>query len=43
LREQQGKLEEAKEAWLLILKTGLPGEGQAKARLAPFGITGAKS
>ncbi len=42
LREQQGKLEEAKEAWLLILKTGLPGEGQAKARLAPFGITGAK-
>ncbi|MBC7366043.1 MAG: tetratricopeptide repeat protein [Undibacterium sp.] len=40
LREQQGQLEEAKEAWLLILKTGLPGEGQAKARLAPFGITG---
>lgn len=43
LREQQGKLEEAKEAWLLILKTGLPGKGQAEARLAAFGITGAKS
>jgi TolA-binding protein len=41
LREQQGKLEEAKQAWLLILKTGLPGEGQAKVRLAPYGITGA--
>ena len=41
LREQQGKWEEAKAAWLLILKKGLPGEGQAKVRLAPFGISGA--
>ena len=39
LREQQGKLEEAKEAWLLLLKAGLPGEAQAKARLAKYGVT----
>ena len=38
LREQQGKLEEAKEAWLLILKERLPGEGQAKTRLATYGV-----
>ena len=38
LREQQGKLEEAKEAWLLLLKAGLPGEAQAKARLAKYGV-----
>jgi len=38
LREQQGKLEEAKEAWLLILKEKLPGESQAKARLATYGV-----
>jgi len=38
LREQQGKLEEAKEAWLLLLKSGLPGETQAKGRLAKYGV-----
>ncbi len=38
LREQQGKLEEAKEAWLLLLKAGLPGEAQAKTRLAKYGV-----
>ena len=42
LREQQGKLEEAKEAWALLLKTGLPGEGQARARLAVYGVAGKK-
>jgi TolA-binding protein len=42
LREQQGKLEEAKEAWALLLKTGLPGEGQARARLAVYGVAGTK-
>jgi len=40
LREQQGKLEEAKEAWLLILKSNLPGDGQANAKLAAYGVTG---
>lgn len=39
LREQQGKLEEAKEAWLLMLRTGLPGESEAKGRLAKYGVT----
>jgi len=38
LREQQGKLEEAKEAWLLLIKAGLPGEVQAKAHLAKYGV-----
>ncbi|MEI8088284.1 MAG: tetratricopeptide repeat protein [Opitutaceae bacterium] len=38
LREQQGKLEEAKEAWLLLLKAGLPAEAQAKARLTKYGV-----
>ncbi|MDB6167330.1 MAG: Tetratricopeptide 4 [Verrucomicrobia bacterium] len=36
LFEQQEKLEQAKEAWLLILKMNLPGEDIAKARLARF-------
>ena len=39
LFEQQEKLEQAKEAWLLILKSGLsPGEELAKARLARFNL-----
>ena len=38
LREQQGKLEEAKEAWLLLLKAGLPGASEAKGRLAKYGV-----
>lgn len=43
LFEQQEKLEQAKEAWLLILKARLsPGEEQAKARLARFNLPEAK-
>ena len=38
LFEQQEKLEQAKEAWLLILKARLPGEDLAKARLARFNL-----
>ena len=39
LFEQQEKLEQAKEAWLLILKARLsPGEELAKARLARFNL-----
>ena len=36
LYEQQAKLDEARDAWLLILKTGLPGASLAKDRLARF-------
>ena len=43
LFESQEKLEQAKEAWLLILKAGLsPGEELAKARLARFNLPEAK-
>jgi hypothetical protein len=42
LREQQNKLEEAKQAWTLILEAGLPGDTLAKARLAPYGAPEAK-
>ena len=39
LFESQEKLEQAKEAWLLILKARLsPGEDLAKARLARFNL-----
>jgi len=38
LFEQQEKLEQAKEAWLMILKAGLPGEELARARLARFNL-----
>ena len=41
--EQQEKLEEAKEAWLLLLRTKLGwGEALAKAKLARFGLPEAK-
>ena len=41
--EQQGKLEEAKEAWRLLLKTRLGwGEALAQAKLARFGLPEAK-
>jgi tetratricopeptide (TPR) repeat protein len=43
LYERQEKLEQAKEAWLLIPKMKLPGESLAKARLARFGLPEAKS
>ena len=42
LYEQQEKLEQAKEAWLLILRMKLPGETLAKARLARFNLPEAK-
>jgi TolA-binding protein len=42
LYEQQEKLEQAKEAWLLILRTKLPGEALARARLARFNLPEAK-
>lgn len=42
LFEQQEKLEEAKETWLLILKAKLPGEDLAKARLERFHLPAAK-
>lgn len=42
LYEQQEKLEQAKEAWLLILRMKLPGESLAKARLARFNLPEAK-
>ena len=42
LFEQQEKLEQAKEAWLLILKAKLPGEELAKARLTRFNLPEAK-
>lgn len=38
LYEQQEKLEQAKESWLLILKYKLDGETLAKARLAKFNL-----
>jgi tetratricopeptide (TPR) repeat protein len=43
LYESQEKLEQAKQAWLLILQSGLkPGEELAKARLARFNLPEAK-
>jgi len=43
LFESQEKLEQAKNAWLLIIKSGLkPGEDLAKARLARFNLPEAK-
>ncbi|MDB6093607.1 MAG: Tetratricopeptide 4 [Verrucomicrobia bacterium] len=42
LFERQEKLEQAKEAWLLIIKTQLPGADLARARLARFDLPEAK-
>ncbi len=42
LYEQQGRLEEAKRAWLLIVDSGLPGEAIARERLARFHLPAAK-
>ena len=42
LFESQEKLEQAKEAWSLILRTRLPGENLARSRLARYGIGDAK-
>jgi hypothetical protein len=38
LLEGQGKLEQAREVYLLLLRKGLPGETIAKDRLARFGV-----
>jgi predicted negative regulator of RcsB-dependent stress response len=42
LYEQQGRLEEAKRAWLLLVDSGLPGEEIARERLARFHLPAAK-
>lgn len=43
ISEQQGKLEEAKEAWLLLIKTKLGwGEALAKSKLERFGLPESK-
>jgi TolA-binding protein len=42
LYEQQGRLEEAKRAWLLIVDSGLPGGEIARDRLARFHLPAAK-
>ena len=42
LLEQQGKLEDAKQAWSLILEAKLGYESLARARLARFGVPEAK-
>jgi tetratricopeptide (TPR) repeat protein len=42
LDEAQGRLDQAKDAWNLIVKANLPGEALARARLARFESQGAK-
>jgi tetratricopeptide (TPR) repeat protein len=42
LFEQQGRIEEAKRAWLLVVNSGLPGEDVARERLARFHLPAAK-
>ena len=42
LYEQQGRVEEAKRAWMLIVDSGLPGEALARERLARFHLPAAK-
>ena len=43
LFERQGKVEEAKRAWLLIINSGLPGDSLARERLARFALPAAKA
>src|ERR1035438_6193823 len=43
LYEQQGRLEEAKRAWLLIVDSGLPGGEIARDRLAPLPLPPGKT
>lgn len=40
--EQQGRVEEAKRAWLLVVDSGLPGAEFARERLARFNLPAAK-
>jgi len=42
LYEQEGRLEEAKRAWLLLVDSGLPGDEIARERLARFHLPAAK-
>jgi tetratricopeptide (TPR) repeat protein len=43
LYEQQGRLEEAKRAWTLLIDSGLPGAALARQRLARFHLPAAKA
>jgi tetratricopeptide (TPR) repeat protein len=43
LFEQEGRLEEAKHAWELVIETRLPGEALARQRLARFHLPDAKA
>jgi tetratricopeptide (TPR) repeat protein len=42
LYEQQGRLEEARRAWTLLIDSGLPGDSLARQRLARFHLPAAK-
>jgi tetratricopeptide (TPR) repeat protein len=42
LYEQQGRLEEAKRAWMLLIDSGLPGDALARQRLARFHLPATK-
>ncbi len=42
LYEQQGRLEEAKRAWTLLIDSGLPGDAIARQRLARFHLPASK-
>jgi tetratricopeptide (TPR) repeat protein len=41
LYEQEGRLEEAKRAWMLLIDSGLPGDALARQRLARFHLPAA--
>jgi hypothetical protein len=43
LFEEQGRLEEAKRAWLLLINSGLPGDALARERLARFHLPATKA
>ncbi len=43
LYEQQGRLEEARRAWTLLIDSGLPGEALARQRLARFNLPATKA
>jgi tetratricopeptide (TPR) repeat protein len=43
LYEQQGRLEEAKRAWTLLIDSGLPGDALARQRLARFHLPATKA
>jgi cellulose synthase operon protein C len=43
LYEQQGRIEEAKRAWMLLIDSGLPGDALARQNLARFHLPAAKA